>query len=35
MSKATEDSKYKSVLVNEEAHKKGLNKIDLYWFVFI
>ena len=22
-------------LVNEEAHKKGLNKIDLYWFVYI
>ena len=21
--------------VNEEAHKKGVNKIDLYWFVFI
>ena len=33
--KATEDSKYKSVLVNEEAHKKGLGKIYLYWFVYI
>ncbi len=33
--KATENSKYQSVLVNEEAHKKGLGKIDLYWFVYI
>jgi hypothetical protein len=33
--KATESSKYQSVLVNEEAHKKGLGKIDLYWFVYI
>ena len=33
--KATENSKYESVLVNEEAHKKGLGKIDLYWFVYI
>tara|TARA_R100000781_G_C4067768_1_gene123411 strand:- start:158 stop:649 length:492 start_codon:yes stop_codon:yes gene_type:complete len=33
--KTNEDSKYKSVLVNEEAHKKGLGKIDLYWFVYI
>ena len=22
-------------MVNEEAHKKGLGKIDLYWFVYI
>ena len=33
--KANEYSKYQSVLVNEEAHKKGLGKIDLYWFVYI
>ena len=33
--KANENSKYQSVLVNEEAHKKGLGKIDLYWFVYI
>jgi len=33
--KATRQSKYLSVLVNEEAHKKGLGKIDLYWFVYI
>ena len=26
---------YSHLLVNEEAHKKGLNKIDLYWFVYI
>lgn len=23
------------LLVNKEAHQKGLNKIDLYWFVYI
>ena len=23
------------ILVNEEAHKKGLNKIDMYWFIYI
>lgn len=28
-------SEYSHLLVNEEAHKKGLNKIDLYWFVYI
>ena len=28
-------TKYSHLLVNEEAHKKGLNKIDLYWFVYI
>lgn len=28
-------SKYSHLLVNEEAHKKGFNKIDLYWFVYI
>jgi len=33
--KATRQSKYSSVMVNEEAHKKGLSKIDLYWFVYI
>jgi len=33
--KATRHSKYSSVMVNEEAHKKGLGKIDLYWFVYI
>ena len=33
--KTNQDSKYSHLLVNEEAHKKGLNKIDLYWFVYI
>ena len=23
------------LLVNEEAHRKGLNKIDYYWFIYI
>ena len=23
------------ILVNEEAHKKGLDKIDMYWFIYI
>jgi len=26
-------NKYNSLLVNEEAHKKGKGKIDYYWFV--
>ena len=33
--KANQHSKYSHLLVNEEAHKKGLNKIDMYWFVYI
>ena len=33
--KTNQHSKYSHLLVNEEAHKKGLNKIDLYWFVYI
>jgi hypothetical protein len=33
--KTSRTSRYSSILVNEEAHKKGLNKIDLYWFVYI
>jgi len=33
--KASKQSKYKTVLVNKEAHHKGKNKIDLYWFVYI
>jgi len=33
--KASLENKYLSLLVNEEAHKKGLGKIDLYWFVYI
>mgnify|MGYP003655721005 FL=1 len=33
--KANELSKYSSLLVNEEAHKKGFGRIDLYWFVYI
>ena len=28
-------SEHLTLLVNEEAHKKGINKIDLYWFVYI
>jgi len=23
------------ILVNEEAHRKGLGKIDMYWFIYI
>lgn len=33
--KTNQHSKYSHLLVNEEAHKKGLDKIDLYWFVYI
>jgi len=33
--KTNQHSQYSHLLVNEEAHKKGLNKIDLYWFVYI
>jgi len=33
--KTNKYTKYSHLLVNEEAHKKGLNKIDLYWFVYI
>jgi len=33
--KTNQHSKYSHLLVNEEAHKKGLNKIDMYWFVYI
>jgi len=33
--KTNKHSKYSHLLVNEEAHKKGLNKIDLYWFVYV
>ena len=33
--KTNKYTRYSHLLVNEEAHKKGLNKIDLYWFVYI
>ena len=33
--KTNKHSKYSHLLVNEEAHKKGINKIDLYWFIYI
>lgn len=33
--KSNMHSKYSHLLVNEEAHKKGFGKIDLYWFVYI
>ena len=33
--KTNQFTKYSHLLVNEEAHIKGLNKIDLYWFVYI
>tara|TARA_R110000868_G_scaffold16803_4_gene74524 strand:- start:5154 stop:5648 length:495 start_codon:yes stop_codon:yes gene_type:complete len=33
--KTNKHSKYSHLLVNEEAHKKGLNKIDMYWFIYI
>jgi len=33
--KTNKHSKYSHLLVNEEAHKKGLNKIDLYWFIYV
>lgn len=33
--KTGKKSEYLTLLVNEEAHKKGLNKIDLYWFVYL
>ena len=33
--KTNKDSIYSHLLVNKEAHQKGLNKIDLYWFVYI
>ena len=33
--KTNELTEYSHLLVNEEAHKKGLGKIDLYWFVYI
>ena len=33
--KASKHSHYKDLLVNEEAHKKGVGKIDIYWFVEI
>ena len=33
--KANKQSRFSDVLVNEEAHKKGLGKIDMYWFVCI
>ena len=33
--KTNKYTKYSHLLVNEEAHKKGLNRIDLYWFVYI
>jgi|TARA_R110000823_G_scaffold261585_1_gene382366 hypothetical protein len=23
------------ILVNEEAHRKGLDKVDMYWFIYI
>ena len=33
--KTNKHSKYSHLLVNEEAHKKGLNEIDMYWFVYV
>tara|TARA_R110000796_G_scaffold83244_2_gene182282 strand:+ start:1731 stop:2225 length:495 start_codon:yes stop_codon:yes gene_type:complete len=33
--KSTFHFKNAHILVNEEAHKKGLNKIDMYWFIYI
>jgi len=33
--KTSEKSKYLTLLVNEEAHKKGFDEIDWYWFVYI
>jgi len=33
--KTNKYTKYSHLLVNEEAHKKGFNKIDLYWFVYV
>ena len=33
--KTGKKSEYETLLVNEEGHKKGLNKIDLYWFVYL
>ena len=33
--KASKKSKYKTVLVNKEAHQKGKGIIDLYWFVYV
>ncbi len=33
--KTNKHSKYSHLLVNEEAHKKGKDKIDLYWFIYI
>ena len=33
--KTNQHSKYSHLLVNEEAHKKGLDKIDMYWFIYI
>lgn len=33
--KSTLHFKSAHILVNEEAHKKGLNKINMYWFIYI
>ncbi len=33
--KTSKQSKYKTILVNKEAHLKGKGKIDLYWFVYV
>ena len=33
--KTNKKSKYSHLLVNKEAHEKGINNIDLYWFVYI
>ena len=33
--KTNQHSKYSHLLVNEEAHIKGLDKIDMYWFIYI
>jgi len=33
--KTNKHSKFSHLLVNKEAHKKGLNKIDIYWFIYI
>jgi len=33
--KTSQHSKHSTLLVNEEAHNKGLDKIDIYWFIYI
>ena len=33
--KCSKKSKYNTFLVNKEAHHKGINVIDKYWFIYI